>query len=97
MPERGVTHGADGASGFRRHDDAMRRTRARTTRRRTAFRRHGDPSVPDIGKMLRPIVRELVAEELERLEDRLDAQDAREALSEPGGITHEELVKRLGS
>jgi hypothetical protein len=46
--------------------------------------------------MVRPIVRELMAEELERLEDRLDAQDAREALAEPGGITHEELVKKLG-
>jgi len=47
-------------------------------------------------RMLRPIVAELVAKELEKLEDRLDAQDAREALAETGGITHEELLKNLG-
>jgi hypothetical protein len=45
--------------------------------------------------MLRPIIRELVAEELKRIEDRLDAQDARDALSGPGGITHEDLVRKL--
>lgn len=46
--------------------------------------------------MVRPIVEELVAKEMERLEDRLDAQDAAEALREPGDISHEEFWKKHG-
>ena len=74
----------------------MPKTRTRAPRRKTASRRRSGPSPAALRAMVRPIVKELVAEEFERLEDRLDAQDAREALAEPGGITHEELVKKLG-
>lgn len=74
----------------------MPKTRTRTPARRAAPRRRNGPTAAALRAMVRPIVEELVAKELERLEDRLDAQDAREALAEPGGITHEELVKKLG-
>jgi hypothetical protein len=78
------------------YDAPMRKTPTRASRRKNAPRRRSAPSTAALRAMVRPIVRELMAEELERLEDRLDAQDAREALAEPGGITHEELVKKLG-
>jgi hypothetical protein len=69
--------------------------RRRASRRKPTPRRRSGPSAADLRKLVRPIVEELMAKEMERLEDRLDAWDAREALAEPGGITHEELVKKL--
>ena len=75
----------------------MRMTRTRRTpRRKAGSRRRSAPSAAALRRIVRPIVEELMAKQLEQIEDRLDAQDAREALADPGGITHEELVKKLG-
>jgi hypothetical protein len=46
--------------------------------------------------MVRPIVRELVAEELARIEDEADAKASREALAEGGAIPHKEFWKKYG-
>jgi hypothetical protein len=46
--------------------------------------------------MFRPIVRELVAEELARREDEADVKASREALAEGGAIPHEEFWKKYG-
>ena len=74
----------------------MPRIRSRTARKKAAPRRRSGPSAAALRAMVRPIVRELMAKELERLEDRLDAQDAAEALREPGEIPHEEFWKKHG-
>ena len=80
----------------------MSKARGRTARRKTAprrraaTRRRSGPSPAALRAMVRPIVEELMAKELEKLEDRLDAQDAAEALREPGEITHEEFWKKHG-
>jgi len=74
----------------------MPKTRTRTPARRAAPRRRNGPTAAALRAMVRPIVEELVAKEMERLEDRLDAQDAAEALREPGEISHEEFWKKHG-
>ena len=68
----------------------------RSSRRKSPPRRRSGPSPAALRRLVRPIVEELVAKELEKLEDRLDAQDAAEALQEPGEISHEEFWKRHG-
>ena len=76
---------------------AMRVTRIRRApRRKASSRRKSGLSTTALRMMIRPIVEELIAKYLERLEDRLDAQDAREALAEPGGITQEEFWRKRG-
>ncbi len=71
-------------------------TRRTPTRRKAAPRRRSSPSAAALRKAVRPIVEELMAKHFERLEDRLDAQDAAEALKEPGEISHEEFWKKRG-
>lgn len=74
----------------------MSKTRTRSPRRKAPSRPARGPSPAALRAMVRPIVEELVAKEMERLEDRLDAQDAAEALREPGEISHEEFWKKHG-
>jgi hypothetical protein len=75
----------------------MPKTRTRPiARRKPASRRRSGPSPSALRKAVRPIVEELMAKHLERLEDRLDAQDAAEALKEPGEIPHEQFWKKRG-
>lgn len=74
----------------------MSKPRSRAARRKTTARRRSGPSAAALRKAVRPIVEEIMARELEKLEDRLDAQDAREALKEPGEISHEEFWKKRG-
>ena len=74
----------------------MPKTRSRSRLRKAPSRRAGGPSTAALRAMVRPIVEELVAKEMERLEDRLDAQDAAEALREPGEISQEEFWKKHG-
>lgn len=47
-------------------------------------------------KLLRPIVRDLMAEELDRREDEGDVRDSREAMAEGGAIPNEEFWKKYG-
>jgi len=47
-------------------------------------------------KLLRPIVRDLMAEELDRREDAGDVKASREALAEGGAIPHAEFWKKYG-
>ena len=49
-----------------------------------------------IRKLVRPIVRELVAEEMARREDEADVRASREALAVGGAISHEEFWKKRG-
>lgn len=74
----------------------MPKTRTRAARRTTEPRRRSGPSAAALRKMFRPIVRELVAEELARREDEADVKASREALAEGGAIPHEEFWKKYG-
>ena len=87
---------SDAAPHLRCYAGGMSKTPTRATRRRAASRRQNRPTAATLRAIVRPIVRELMAKELERLEDRLDAQDAAEALREPGEIPHEEFWKKHG-
>ena len=73
----------------------LRPTHRRPSRRKSAKRRSA-PSTAALRKLVRPIVEELMAKQLERLENRLDAQDAAEAQREPGEISHEEFWRKRG-
>ena len=74
----------------------MPKIRTRTPRRKAAARRRSSPAAASLRAMMRPMVRELVAEELARLEDAGDVKASREALAEGGAISHEEFWKKRG-
>lgn len=74
----------------------MPRTRSRPTRRKAVSRRRRVPSDAALRAVVRPIVKELVAEELARLEDEADVRASREAMTEGGALPHEEFWKKRG-
>ena len=75
----------------------MPKTKTRPpVRRKAPARKPSSRSRAALVKLFRPIVRELVAEELERIEDRLDAQDGREANREAGEVPHDEFWRKRG-
>jgi len=74
----------------------MPKSRTRASRRKTAPLRRSGPSAAALRAMVRPIVRELVAEELARRADEADVKASREALAEGGAIPHEEFWRKRG-
>ncbi len=75
----------------------MNKTRpVRTRKRHLRPRRAATQSRSALVKLLRPIVRDLMAEELDRLQDEGDAKASREALAEGGAVPHDEFWKRRG-
>ena len=89
---------ATAKSGRAKSSKAARKA-ARTGRRVASARRRRETGAGSRGKdalvrMLRPLVRDLVADELE---DRLDVVESLRALEDPRRVTHEDLVRELGS
>jgi len=75
----------------------MNKTRTTRARKRNLRpRRATTPSRAALVKMLRPIVRDLMTEELERRQDAADVKASREAVAEGGVISHEEFWKKRG-
>ncbi len=75
----------------------MNKTKTLRTRKRKPRPRSGrTPDRAALVKILRPIVRDLMAEELDRREDEGDVRASREALSEGGAVPHEEFWKQFG-
>lgn len=75
----------------------MGKTKTTRARKRNLRPRAGrTPGRAALVKILRPIVRDLMAEELDRREDEGDAKASREALAEGGAISHKEFWKKRG-
>jgi hypothetical protein len=74
----------------------MPKTRSRPSRRKAVPRRRRVPSDAALRAAVLPIVKELVAEELARLEDEADVRASREAMAEGGAVPHEEFWRRRG-
>ena len=75
----------------------MSKTKSTRARKRNLGPRSArTPGRAALVKILRPIVRDLMAEELDRREDEGDVKASREALAEGGAIPHEEFWKKRG-
>lgn len=75
----------------------MSKTKAVRARKRNPRPRPGrTPARAALLKILRPIVRDLMAEELDRREDEGDVKASRESLAEGGAVPHEEFWKKFG-
>ena len=75
----------------------MKKTRTTRARKRNLRPRLSrTPGRAALVKILRPIVRDLMAEELDRREDEGDVKASREALAEGGEVPHEEFWKKRG-
>lgn len=68
----------------------------RTRKRNLRPRRSRTPGHAALVKILRPIVRDLMAEELDRREDQADVKASQEALAEGGAVPHDEFWKKRG-
>ena len=74
----------------------MAKAPSKSTRRKSSPRRNSGPTKAALREMVRPIVRELVAEELEPLEDRLDYLESESSLRDGKPVPAGKVWKELG-